>query len=66
MDAVEAVAEAWASMDGKLEEFQKGKTADSIESFGGHYAGYMSDADELVDRIKERGFILVPITGEVK
>lgn len=62
MDATEAVAEAWASIDGKLEKFRRGRTAKSISAYGGHYAGYLADAEELIERIKERGYVLAPAT----
>ena len=52
----EALADAWASIDGKVEKFRKGKTAKSIMSYGGYYAGYMEDAEELISRLHARGF----------
>lgn len=57
--ALEAVADAWASIDGKTSEFRNGRYADSIEAYGGHYAGYMSDAEELIERIEKRGYKIV-------
>ena len=59
-NAVEALADAWASIDGKLEEFRAGKTASRIEDFGGHYAGYMADAKEMIERLKVRGYQVLP------
>jgi hypothetical protein len=58
-NAIEAVADALASIDGKLCYFRSGKFADSIEDFGGHYAGYMSEATELILRIEKRGYKIV-------
>lgn len=63
VEAVEAVADAWASIDGKLDEFRAGKSAVSIEAEpGGYYSGYMSDAEELVRRLLTRGFTIHPTT----
>lgn len=59
--AIEAVADAWASIDGKVDEFRAGKNAKSIEDEpGGYYSGYLSDAQELVTRLHTRGFLVVP------
>lgn len=58
---IEALADAWASIDGKVEKFRAGKGATSIEDEpGGYYSGYMSDADELAKRLLKRGFIITP------
>lgn len=58
---VEALAEAWASIDGKLEAFRAGKGAAKLEDEpGGHYSGYMAEAHELSERLLARGFIVVP------
>ncbi len=59
MDAIEAVAEAWASIDGRLKKFRLGKTAKSIEAYGGHYEGYRADAHELIKRLADRGYLVV-------
>lgn len=56
--ATEALADAWASIDGKLDKFRRGKTAKSIMSYGGHYEGYMADADEMILRLRRRGYAL--------
>lgn len=66
--AIEAIAEAWASIDGKLTPFRHGRLSKDIEAYGGHYAGYMADAEELLRRVQARGFALtrvVPVLGEV-
>ena len=53
---VEAVAEAWASIDGKLDEFKGGKCGfDHL----GHYEGYLTEARELITRLERRGFKIV-------
>ena len=57
---VEAVAEAWASIDGKLQGFRYGRQHPDSERARreGYYIGYLEDAAELVRRIQVRGFIL--------
>lgn len=54
---VEAVADAWASIDGKLPEFRRDRAAP--DSASGVYDGYMSEASELIDRIGTRGWLLI-------
>jgi hypothetical protein len=67
MDAIEAVAEVWASIDGKLEKFRderaivNGPFATSMIVKDGHYAGYMVEAEEMIDRLRARGFDVTPI-----
>lgn len=56
INAIEAVAEAWASIDGKLDEFKGGKCGFDEK---GHFDGYMSEASELISRIGRRGFKVV-------
>jgi hypothetical protein len=62
--AVEALAEAWASIDGNVAPFLKGKRATSpeeeYEEHGGHYSGYIAEAEEMLTRLLKRGFILTP------
>lgn len=61
-DAIEALADAWASIDGKVEEFRAGKRAASLEQEpGGHYSGYLEDATEMMTRLLARGFVITPI-----
>ena len=65
--AVEALAEAWASIDGKLEEFRtekaiaEGQFATTSIVMNGHYAGYMAEASEMIDRLRARNFDVTPI-----
>lgn len=60
-NAIEAVADAWASIDGKVDQFRAGKGAASFEDEpGGHYSGYMEEAAELMKRLLDRGFIIAP------
>lgn len=44
---VEDVARAWASVDGKRDEFDRGKSGDDAD---GHFDGYMIEAEILLDR----------------
>lgn len=55
---IEALADAWASIDGKLDKFRRGKTAKNIMAYGGHYAGYLADAEEMIERLARRGYVL--------
>ena len=48
--AIEALAESWASIDGKLN-----RPDYEME----HMDGYLSDADELLFRLEKRGFTIV-------
>lgn len=63
---VEAVAESWASMDGRGEDFYQGKFFPNSDRArqGGHYEGYIADAEELLARVRVRGFVLVPKGSE--
>lgn len=59
-DFVENTARAWASMDGKLDQFEEGKKGfDEDLNAGGHYMGYMEDAKELLKRSKMEDTIKV-------
>lgn len=57
---VQAIAEAWASIDGKLALFHKDKNADDYGE--GYYEGYLTDAAELKKRLLARGYKIVPAT----
>ena len=57
-NSIEALAEAWASINGRLDEFRAGKYAEDID---GHYEGHMADAAELVKRLEKRGFVIVAV-----
>jgi hypothetical protein len=56
---VEAMAEALASMDGKLEKFRACKSDPAAEERMGYYEGYLTEARELVERLGRRGFGIV-------
>ena len=64
-DQREALAESWASIDGKLREFRRGRAAakagDNRLDAGddGHYEGYLADADEMILRLRKRGYCIV-------
>ena len=63
MDRIEALADAWASIDGKLEKFRAGKgAADIRDEPGGHWSGYMEEAREMIQRLEKRGFTVVPLS----
>jgi hypothetical protein len=71
MDKITALAEAWASMDGKLDAFRREMTMDPFDrnapDYTGHYEGYMEDTKELLRRLETRGYTIVPIlTQEAK
>lgn len=58
MEEIEALAESWAFMDGKVEEFKDCKISKSLEDEYGHYGGYMADAEEMIKRLERRGYYL--------
>jgi hypothetical protein len=59
-DAEEALADAWASIDGKLDEFRSGRDKTIEEQLpGGYYSGYLEDAHAMIQRLKARGYSVV-------
>jgi len=58
--AIESLAEAWASIDGRMERFREGRDDRSLDVADGTYPGYMHEAEELLVRLKRRGYSLVP------
>jgi hypothetical protein len=61
--AVEALAEAWASIDGKLDHFRRERDEKiplTDPTCAGHYEGYLSEAGEMILRLEARGFTVVP------
>lgn len=57
----EALAAAWASIDGKGDEFERGRLATRLDDEpGGHYSGYIAEAREMLRRLNLRGFEIVP------
>lgn len=58
--AIEALAESWASQDGRTERFFACKASQELDDKDGAYSGYMADAQSLLERVQRRGFTLVP------
>jgi hypothetical protein len=68
MDATEALAEAWASIDGKSAAFRRERARAEVaildadeEGNTGHYEGYLVQAKEMIVRLRKRGFDIVPL-----
>jgi hypothetical protein len=61
MNAVQAVAEAWAAFDGKLDAFHACSENPAREASEGRRAGYLLDAERLIARLYERGFVVMPV-----
>ena len=66
MKAIDAVAEAWASIDGKLKSYEadRDQLGGAFDEYGrptGYFDGYQCDAGELLRRVEQRGFVLVPV-----
>lgn len=59
MNRIEALAEAWASIDGKLERFRDDK-AGKLDELDGTFEGYMTEAKEMIERLERRGFTIIP------
>lgn len=57
---IEALADAWASVDGKIHLFRAGKGMDIQLQPGAHYEGYMDDAASMIRRLATRGYMIVP------
>lgn len=69
MTKEEALAEAWASIDGKLDAFCRERARSKVapldreeEGYTGHYEGYMTEAEELIARLRVRGYVIVPVS----
>lgn len=58
--AIEAIASAWASIDGKTERFYACKADPQLDRLEGRYSGYLADASSLLNRIERRGFTIWP------
>ena len=64
--AVNALAESWASIDGKLDAYNRERGVrvnDGLRNLGftGAYEGYQAEAEEMMRRLAKRGFKIVPI-----
>lgn len=61
-DPVEALAEAWASIDGKVDLFRAEKGLSLKAPFNtGTHEGYIEEAKELIRRLHTRGWRLTGI-----
>lgn len=47
---IEDIARAWASMDGKRQEFDNEKHMSVSEAIYGHYLGYICETEEIFRR----------------
>lgn len=56
---VRAVAKAWASMDGKSVLFCECENDSELDGKIGVFEGYCADAEEIIKRIEDRGFVIV-------
>lgn len=66
---VNALAEAWASIDGKLDYYrrERDEEVDLLDpTCTGHFAGYEAEAQEMIRRLEARGFTVTPLTGNVR
>ncbi|TNC14892.1 hypothetical protein FF100_04775 [Methylobacterium terricola] len=62
-DAIDALADSWASIDGKRGEYRAGKGAVTIlDEPGGHFTGYQADAQSMIDRLRRRGWDVTPLS----
>jgi hypothetical protein len=65
MTREEALAEVWASMTGRLDEFLADK-AGSLDRTNGSYRGFIEDARELIRRLESRGDTIVAATNSTQ
>lgn len=47
---IEAVARAWAGIDGKGDAFEACRKDPALEEVQGHFLGYLAEAEELLER----------------
>lgn len=63
---VEALADVWASIDGRADRFWACKADRNAEQTEGYYAGYTAEAAEMIKRLRTRGFVVRPFApGEI-
>lgn len=55
----EILAEAMASLDGKLELFHDCRKDEALEDVEGCYTGYCVEAREVIRRMEKRGYTVV-------
>lgn len=56
--AAEALADGWASIDGKSDRFRVGREYNGLERLG-CYMGYMIKANEMIQELERRGFVII-------
>jgi len=61
MNVVQAMAEAWATFDGQIDAFHACSESPAREASEGRRAGYLLDAEHLIARLYERGFVVMPV-----
>ena len=57
MDDVGVLAEVWAEMDGRGNEFRLERD-NPVNGGDGTYQGYRADAEEMLRRIHKRGYYM--------
>ena len=59
--AISALADAWASIDGKIDHyrFSRDNPGHPEAIAGGYYQGYQIEAEEMIVRLRKRGFDVV-------
>lgn len=58
-NCIEALAEAMASMEGKLDVFgleKNGAISEDDPGYQGSYEGYLAEAREMMNRLESRGY----------
>jgi hypothetical protein len=60
----EAVAEAWASVNGRAEIFAECRADAALDEERGYYSGYVAEARELIRAIEARGYTVTAIAAE--
>jgi hypothetical protein len=68
MTKEEALAHAWASIDGKLDAFKREREQFADDTFDGdapdytgHYEGYVAEAEEMIRRMRALGYVVVAV-----
>ena len=56
--AIDALADAWSSIDGRVDRYRHGRDnpTDPAAVADGSYAGYQWEAEELIRRLRRRGY----------
>ena len=61
---IEAVAEAWASIDGRLGKFHACKADPVLDGSEGYFSGYCAEAADLLKRLEARGYTIAKAAPE--